>query len=145
MLSGGAAGDKAGCDKVGLMSPLLAKLRYRPGMRVCVLDAPSGFAAELANLPKTIECTATLKGPFDLVHAFFTRKSQLERSATKLKKAIQPSGILWISYPKGDAVGTDLKRDVLRDALAGAGLDSVAQVAIDDVWSAMRFKLVRQP
>jgi hypothetical protein len=127
------------------MSPLLTKLRYRPGMRVCVLDAPSGFAAELANLPKTIECTTALKGPFDLVHAFFTRKSQVQRSAAKLKKALQPDGILWISYPKGDTLSTDLKRDVLRDTLAAAGLDSVAQVAIDDVWSAMRFKLVQSP
>jgi hypothetical protein len=123
------------------MSPLFTKLRYKPGMRVCVLGAPSGFSAELARLPKTIDRATALRGRFDLVHAFFTRKSQVVRDAPKLKKALEPGGILWISYPKGDALGTDLKRDLLHAVLADAGLDGVSQVAVDDVWSAMRFKV----
>ncbi len=123
------------------ISSLFTKLRYEPGMRICVLGAPAGFSAEVARLPKTIDRRTALRGRFDLVHAFFTRKSQVVRDAAKLKRAVEPSGILWISYPKGDALGTDLKRDILHDALAGAGLDGVSQVAVDDVWSAMRFKV----
>src|SRR4051812_2666694 len=121
------------------MSPLFTKLRYKPGMRVCVIGAPAGFSAEVARLPKTIDRTTTLRGRFDLVHAFYTRNSQVARSAAKLKRAIAPDGILWVSYPKGEALSTDLKRDILHETLAAAGLDGIAQVAIDDVWSAMRF------
>jgi hypothetical protein len=124
-----------------MIAPVLAKLRYRSGMRICVLDAPSGFAAEVARLPRSIERAPTLRGSFDLVHFFATRRSQIVRSVGKLRKALVPDGILWISYPKGDALGTDLKRDVLHSLLAEAGLACVAQVAIDEVWSAMRFKL----
>jgi hypothetical protein len=123
------------------MSPLFTKLRYKPGMRVCVVGAPSGFSAELARLPKSIEHTTTLRGRFDLVHAFFTRRSQVVRCAAKLKKALEPGAILWVSYPKGDALGTDLKRDILHATLEEAGLDGVSQVAVDDVWSAMRFEI----
>lgn len=123
------------------MSPLFTKLRYEPGMRVCVLGAPAGFSSELTRLPESVERTSALRGRFDLVHAFVTRRFEITRSASKWRRALAPGGILWVSYPKGDTIGTDLKRDVVRELLADAGLASVAQVAIDDVWSAVRFKL----
>jgi len=56
--------------------------------------------------------------------------------------AERPGGILWVSSPKGKAQPTDLKRDILREALAEVGLEAVTQVAIDDVWSALRAKVV---
>jgi hypothetical protein len=127
------------------VSPLFTKLRYKPDTRVCVIDAPSGFAAELALLPKSIERAAALRGHFDLVQAFFTRKAQLASSASKLRAAVAPDGILWISYPKGKALGTDLNRDIIHELVPGYGLDTVAQVAIDDVWSALRCKVVPVP
>jgi hypothetical protein len=98
-------------------------------MRVCVLTAPTGFSAELARLPKTIERATTLRGRFDLVHAFFTRKAPLTSSGAKLRAAIEPGGILWISYPKGQALGTDLNRDIIHDLMPEFGLDAIAQVA----------------
>lgn len=124
------------------MSPLFTKLRYKPGMRVCVLGAPSGFSVEMERLPKTILHTTALRGKFDIVQAFFTRRAQLVRSAPKLKKALVPGGFVWLCYPKGEGLGTDLNRDILREAVEGQGLDTVAQVAIDDVWSAIRCKVL---
>jgi hypothetical protein len=123
------------------MTPLFKKLRYTPGARVCVLGAPAGFSAELKRLPKSIECSTSLRGHFDLCHVFVTRQSEVMRTAATLRKALAPEGILWVSYPKGGAIGTDLKRDTLHSLLAELGFDGVAQVAIDDVWSAMRFKV----
>jgi hypothetical protein len=125
------------------MSPLFTKLRYKLGTRVCVIGAPSGFSAEVARLPKSIERAAALRGRFDLVHAFFTRKAQLVSSAPKLRAAIEDGGILWISYPKGKALGTDLNRDIIHDLMPAYGLDAIAQVAVDDVWSALRCKLLQ--
>jgi hypothetical protein len=123
-----------------LISPLLEKLRFRAGMRVYVVGAPSGFEAELARLPSEIVRAARATGKLDLVHAFYTREAQLKRELPKLARALRPGGILWLSYPKGRALATDLNRDVLRAAVASIGLDTVALVAIDDVWSAMRCK-----
>src|SRR4051794_5214708 len=112
-------------------------------MRVCVLAAPTGFSAELARLPKNIERATALRGRFDLVQAFFTRKAQLATSAPKLRAAIEPGGILWISYPKGKALGTDLNRDIIHELMPDFGLDAIAQVAVDEVWSALRCKVVQ--
>lgn len=51
-------------------------------------------------------------------------------------------GLLWLCYPKGTAkIKTDLNRDVLRETVAARhGLEGVSLVAIDDTWSAMRFR-----
>ena len=51
-------------------------------------------------------------------------------------------GVLWVSYPKGKALPTDLNRDVVRVTLAEVRLEVVTQVAIDETWSALRAKIV---
>jgi hypothetical protein len=54
---------------------------------------------------------------------------------------MDPDGLLWVAYPKGGAkIKTDVNRDRLWDALTGTGWRPVRQVALDDVWSAMRFR-----
>ena len=46
--------------------------------------------------------------------------------------------VLWVAYPKGNR--SDVNRDSLWPILAEHGLRPIAQVALDDVWSAMRFR-----
>lgn len=47
----------------------------------------------------------------------------------------------WVAYPKGNR--TDLNRDSLWPILAAQGLRPITQVAIDDVWSALRFRRLK--
>lgn len=117
------------------MTPTLKKLRYKPGMKVAVSGAPAGFEADLAKADVTRG-----RKDLDLAQAFFTRRSDLERALPRLAGSLAPRGILWLCYPKGKALGTDLDRDVVRAAAARAGLTAVALVAIDAVWSALRVK-----
>jgi hypothetical protein len=126
------------------MSPLLAKLRFKPGMRVYVAGAPAGYEAELAATGHDIERRTRLPGraDLDLAHAFFTRKAHLVRDVPKLVRALKPGGLLWLSYPKGSQLATDLNRDILRREVESLGLDTVALVAIDEVWAAVRCKAV---
>ena len=57
--------------------------------------------------------------------------------------ALKLGGLLWFSYPKKSSkVETDITRDVGWDALGSTGLRPVTQVAIDDTWSALRFRPV---
>ncbi len=48
--------------------------------------------------------------------------------------------MLWVAYPKAGQLGTDLNRDSLAQAVRAHGLEPVAQIAVDEVWSALRFK-----
>lgn len=108
-------------------------------MRVAVLGAPTGFEAEPAAA-KNIDRARALEKNLDLVQAFFTRRNHLEREMGRLKASLAPMGILWVCYPKAKALGTDLNRDVIRELAAKKGLEAVAIVAVDGVWSALRCK-----
>ena len=117
------------------MTPTLRKLRYKPGLRVSVTGAPAGFETELAR-------AAVTRGRvrLDLVQAFFTRRSELERALPRLRTSLAPGGIVWWCYPKGKALGTHLDRNIVLAGAGRAGLRGVALVAIDEVWSALRVK-----
>ena len=125
-----------------MISPTLKKLRYKPGARVCVVGAPAAFEAQLADATDLAR-QEKLGKDLDLVQAFFTRRAHLERDVSRLKAALGDRGLLWVCYPKAKALGTDLSRDVVRQTVAGAGLEAVAIVAVDAVWSALRCKRVR--
>jgi hypothetical protein len=46
--------------------------------------------------------------------------------------------IFWVAYPKANR--TDINRDTLWPILAEYGMRPIAQVAVDEVWSALRFR-----
>ncbi len=124
------------------LSPLLGKLRFKAGMRVYVQSAPAGFAGELERLPNEIALAPRLTGRFDLILAFLTQQAELERMVPRFRKALGAEGLIWIAYPKGARLSTDLNRDIVRETVAPLGLETVAIVAIDQVWSALRCKIV---
>jgi len=123
-------------------NPLFKKLQIKPGTRLAVVNAPPAFERLLKALPEGAERVKTVRGELDLIHTFVTTKRDALRDAPKLSKSLREGGILWVSYPKGKKVETDLNRDVLRVELEAHGLEAVAQVAIDELWSALRFKVV---
>jgi hypothetical protein len=45
-----------------------------------------------------------------------------------------------VAYPKSGQLGTDLNRNSLASLLAESDVQPVRQIAIDDVWSALRFR-----
>ncbi len=124
------------------MTPLAAKLQVKPGSRLLVLNAPEGYRSALEPLPEDAEVSETPdEGAFDVVQAFVKDRLDVERYAAEAIRALKPGGALWFSYPKQSAkVATDLTRDKGWDVVARAGLRPVAQVAVDDVWSALRFR-----
>jgi hypothetical protein len=120
--------------------PVLEKLRLKPGTRAIVLHPPAGYEQLLADAPTDIAVDAPLSGQFDWIQYFAHTRAELDQDGEALKQALAPTTVLWISYPKGRAEPTDLNRDILARHLSGIGLRPVTQVAIDDVWSALRFK-----
>lgn len=51
-------------------------------------------------------------------------------------------GTLWVAYPKANR--TDINRDTLWPILAEYGLRPITQVAVDEVWSALRFRPLKE-
>jgi hypothetical protein len=61
--------------------------------------------------------------------------------ATHQERLARPD-ILWVAYPKGNR--TDINRDSLWPILSELGLRPVTQVSIDQMWSALRFRPLKQ-
>lgn len=49
--------------------------------------------------------------------------------------------VFWVAYPKGNR--TDIDRDKLWPILAEHGMRPISQVAVDDTWSALRFRALK--
>jgi hypothetical protein len=118
------------------------KLQLKPDTTLCVVGAPDSYQSVLKAAPKDVKVSTALRGKFDAVHLFATKLADVLTRVPKLKAAVKEGGMVWICYPKGKALETDLNRDVLHDELGALGLDAVRQIAIDDTWSALRFKVV---
>jgi hypothetical protein len=120
---------------------VIKKLGLKPGHRSLFLNAPEGYVASLGPLPNGVEVATEPDGAFDVVHLFVRAKAEIDQLAPVAMAATKPAGRLWISYPKRSArVPTDVTRDVGWEAVDAAGWLGVAQISIDDVWSALRFR-----
>lgn len=130
-------------------SSLLKKLRLLPGQRALVLNAPAGYLDRLAPLPADAaletDANAADMGRYDFVQVFVLDSNELARLAPAAQQACHYDGILWITYPKpsapaGSRLASDLSRDSLWELMKPSGLAPVMQIAIDETWSALRFR-----
>jgi len=122
-------------------TPLLKKLGIKPGLKLLIMSAPDGYLDELRPLPEGATMETSGQGPLDFVQVFVRRRDDVEAYALKAIHALKPGGLLWFSYPKKtSAIKTDISRDIGWDSLSSAGYRPVMQIAIDDTWSALRFR-----
>jgi predicted SnoaL-like aldol condensation-catalyzing enzyme len=122
-------------------NPTAKKLGLKPGMRALAIAAPSGYLRSLAPLPDGVIIAEAMGGTHEFVQFFATRKADIEKSSRKLLKTAAPGALVWITYPKKTSgLESDLSREAVKAAMEGTGWRPVSQIAIDDVWSALRFR-----
>jgi hypothetical protein len=125
------------------MATVFEKLNLKDQREILVLDAPASFAAELEKL-KGITVRRRLgsvtESEFTLV--FVTRKAEVDLLAGPIAQLAQGDAIVWFAYPKGTSkkYKCDFNRDNGWDKLTALGFETVRAVAIDEDWSALRFR-----
>jgi hypothetical protein len=127
------------------MNGLWAKLNVKNHREIVVLHAPDSFAAELGALGR-IRVHRRILGVKELtfVLAFVVRKVELDEVAATVMSKASRDALLWFAYPKGTSTKykCDFNRDSGWDILQKSGFDTVRQVAIDEDWSALRFRRI---
>ncbi len=122
-------------------STLTKKLQMKPGQRAVIINAPQGYVDELGALPEGVELADKPEGTFDFVQLFVRNVEELNRLAPEAIGVAKRDGLLWISYPKQSSkIKTDINRDVAWAEMEKTGWRPVSQIAIDDIWSALRFR-----
>ncbi len=125
------------------MATLFEKLNLGDRQEIVVLQAPESFSPELAKLPvATIHHRLESAPQCDFWLAFATRKSEVDRLAGPIAKRAKGDAIVWFAYPKGTSkkYTCDFNRDNGWGALQKLGFDTVRSVAIDEDWTALRFR-----
>lgn len=131
------------------VTTIAKKLGIKPGYAVLLLHAPENYREHLGALPQEVEVIETPEDAsaqaFDCVLLFARDQAQLATRAPLALSSVRPSGLLWIAYPKKTSkLHTDLSRDVGWDAVTDAGMQGVSLIALDETWSAMRFRPLAQ-
>ena len=73
---------------------------------------------------------------------FADDEASLRKVLAEHGDALGETDVLWVAYPKGNR--TDVNRDSLWPILAEHGMRPIGQVAIDDEWSALRFRPLKE-
>jgi hypothetical protein len=125
------------------MATIFEKLNLKDHPEIVVLNAPISFEPELTRL-KGIKIHRALGSTSEVQFslAFVTRKSEVEALAPQIAKRAKGDPIVWFAYPKGTSkkYKCDFNRDNGWEAMEKQGLETVRAVAIDEDWSALRFR-----
>lgn len=125
------------------MQDILKRLGYLPGDRALMLDAPPMPRSVLAWAMSPPPDSAA-EGIYPFVMAFVTDLAQFEQHKAAWAAVTAPQGRLWVCYPKKSSklFKTDVSRDVLWPLMGELGFEPVSQYALNEDWSAMRFRPV---
>ena len=126
------------------MTPLFKKMNFKNQASILVLDAPQSFNNELTKINdftsvvKNIEKTASIE--FAII--FVTEQKSIDKTIQLIASKLIGDVILWFCYPKKTSkkFKCDFNRDTGWDALGKFNFEGVKQVAIDEDWSALRFR-----
>jgi hypothetical protein len=125
-------------------TPLARKLGIKAGERVVALDAPAHYRGLLTDLPASARIEDRLTTPVNFVHLFVTERARLRRDLRSLRKRLDDSGVLWVSWPKkSSGVSTDVTEDVIRNEALPLGFVDVKVCALDETWSGLKLMIRR--
>ncbi len=127
------------------MPAIFTKLNLKDQRELLILNAPASFEAELAALGDvTAHRVAKSLKTLEFALAFGTKLKDVAAFAKIVAKKASGDAVIWFAYPKGSSkrYTCEFNRDTGWTALGDAGYEPVRQVAIDEDWSALRFRKV---
>jgi len=120
-------------------TPLAKKLGIREGNKVLLIGAPESFPKLLEPLPEAVQFVARLSASTDIVHVFSARKAELQNALTAYRTKLNPTAMVWVSWPKKSSkVPTDITEDTIRELALPLGFVDIKVCAIDEVWSGLK-------
>jgi len=121
---------------------VFGKLQLRDETEIVVLNAPPSFESALKQLRGVTIHRTVSRSPIRFALAFVARQAELARAARTLAELAPGDAALWFAYPKASSkrYTTDIARDAGWQVLGELGFEAVRMVAIDDDWSAKRYR-----
>ena len=100
---------------------------------------PASVSSEIAAAGLCLEMLHAPEAPIGAAHIFVTERSDLEASLRRLMPLLEPTGFIWVSWPKKvSRVPTDISEDVVRSIALPMHLVDVKVCSVDDTWSGLK-------
>ena len=119
------------------------KLNLKDQEQILVLNAPESFEAQVASL-KGVQAIRKVSEAKDVSFslAFVTKQQEVDSLIPAVAKKVKGDAVVWFAYPKGSSkkYKSEISRDNGWKAMGEAGFEPVRMVAIDEDWSALRFR-----
>jgi len=119
------------------------KLNLKNQSEILIVAAPTSFEPELRNLPGvSILSSAAAAKSVGFAVVFVTKRTEVESALKQIAGKDDGDIVLWFAYPKGTSkrYASEVNRDTGWEPLKSAGFETVRLIAVDEDWSALRFR-----
>ncbi len=125
---------------------LFEKLQFNDEKNLLIQGLPSTIEKQFCKLSFAKNMTPLLKSKrIDFALVFAVNERQLNGILSDILPSMNEEAKLWIAYPKKTSkIASDLNRDCSWDKVTESGYESVSQVCLDHVWSALLFQKMEQ-
>jgi len=132
------------------MKKVFIKMQYKGDEEIVVLSHPDEFKNHIEEISSSAQIYFDYKKiksdkKFGFILIFVKSCAEVEKFAQLIKNNLTDDGNFWFAYPKKTSkkYTADISRDNGWQPLGDLGFEAVRGIAIDDDWSALRFRLVR--
>ena len=126
-------------------SKLSKKLLIKAAQRILLVNPPVNYPELLTPLPHNAILITVPEGTFDVIQLFVINKAELKRDLKWLQSHFSKDTVFWITYPKkSSGIPSDLEMMQSWDETTIYGLSGVSAAAINDTWTALRFRPAEQ-
>lgn len=125
------------------MNSLLKKLNFKTQKSMLVLNSPLEFANQLSDFEMFLKVENEIKSQvIEFALIFAIKQEEVDQIAPQIVELIAEDGLFWFAYPKKSSkkYKCEFNRDNGWQVLGELGYEPVRMVAIDEDWSALRFR-----
>ncbi len=126
------------------MDAVFKKMNFKDQPEILVVNHPASFQPNLEAMQAWAAIRTDLS-QVERVHfvlAFVTKQNEVDTLATQIAAKTEGDALVWFAYPKGTSkrYKCAFNRDTGWEVLGKLGFEGVRMVAIDEDWSALRFR-----
>lgn len=126
------------------MNEIFKKLNYKGQEQIYVLNAPHTFEEKIEEMRRLTVIKTSLRSAneVDFFLAFVSKQKEVDELTRKVAPLMKGDSMLWFAYPKRTSKKyiCEFNRDNGWNELGKHGFEGVRMVAIDEDWSALRFR-----
>ena len=126
------------------MNQIFKKLNYKNQSEVIVLNCPKFFNSDIKGISEFTHVRTSLIGVknIEFILIFVKKKVEIDSAILKISTLLNDDAVFWFAYPKGTSkkYKCDFNRDTGWEKLGEFGYEGVRMIAIDEDWSALRFR-----